>query len=124
MVIMSWTDKRLRWKLADNGYIRKIRAEKSQVWIPDVEVVNRLHDFSPFDEKASRVHVYYDGRVVNTRLVPSTAVLVINQPTFLHKTFLECFVYVQTSRQVYTHTHTIFKLLLSALLQQTTQCQK
>ena len=67
VIIMSWTDKRLRWKLKDNGYIRKIRAKKSQVWIPDVEVVNRLHDFSPFDEKASRVHIYYDGRVVNTR---------------------------------------------------------
>ena len=67
MLTMSWTDKRLRWKPHDYGYIRKIRAEKSQVWIPDVKVVNRLHDFSPFDEKASRVHVYYDGRVVNTR---------------------------------------------------------
>ena len=87
MVVMSWTDKRLRWKLADNGYIRKIRAEKSQVWIPDVEVVNRLHDFSPFDEKASRVHVYYDGRVVNTRLVLSTAVSIMNQQQNLFRMF-------------------------------------
>ena len=69
MVIMSWTDKRLRWKLHDYGYTKSIRADQNQVWIPDVEVLNRLHDFSPFDEKASRVHVYYDGRVVNTRYV-------------------------------------------------------
>ena len=118
MVMMSWTDKRLRWKLRDYGYIRKIRAEKSQVWIPDVEVVNRLHDFSPFDEKASRVQVYYDGRVVNTRLDRCT-------PRFDRiKPFLECFVFVQTSRQAFTLTRMTFKSLHSALLPQTTQCQK
>ena len=68
VVVMSWTDKRLRWRPRDHGYIRKIRADRNQVWIPDVEVVNRLHDFSPLDEKISRVHIHYDGRVVNTRM--------------------------------------------------------
>ena len=66
-LIMQWTDKRLRWRPADHGYIRKIRAEKSQLWVPDIEVVNRIHDFSPQDEKSSRLQVEIDGRVTYTR---------------------------------------------------------
>ena len=61
------TDKRLRWKPDEHGQIRKIRADRSQVWIPDVEIVNRIHDFSPSDEKPSKLQIEIDGRVTYTR---------------------------------------------------------
>ena len=50
-VIMQWSDRRLRWLPDNHGEIRIIRATTRQVWIPDVDVVNRIHDFSPVDEK-------------------------------------------------------------------------
>ena len=65
---MKWTDKRLRWRPDEHGEIRKIRAEKKQMWIPDVEVVNRIHDFAPGDEKPSKLQVESDGRVTYSRL--------------------------------------------------------
>ena len=66
-VVMQWTDKRLRWRPDEHGEIRKIRAEKKQMWIPDVEVVNRIHDFAPGDEKPSKLQVEADGRVTYSR---------------------------------------------------------
>ena len=51
---MRWNDARLRWNASDYSNTRKIRALKSQVWIPDLNVVNRIHDFSPEDEKVPK----------------------------------------------------------------------
>ena len=102
------TDKRLRWKPDEHGQIRKIRADRSQVWIPDVEIVNRIHDFSPSDEKPSKLQIEIDGRVTYTRFF-------IFQISQINKNlgFFEC---ERTFHQVSTLTRTTFKLQLLSLL--------
>ena len=51
---MRWNDARLAWDPSDYSNTNKIRALKSDVWIPDLNVVNRIHDFSPEDEKVPK----------------------------------------------------------------------
>ena len=48
---MKWNDARLQWDPYSYDNVKKIRARKSDVWIPDLNVINRIHDFSPVDEK-------------------------------------------------------------------------
>ena len=65
---MRWTDARLSWNSDDFGGYKKIRARKEQVWIPDLNIVNRIHDFSPEDEK-----------------IPKRKILIISTATSLHE---------------------------------------
>ena len=65
---MRWTDARLSWNSDDFGGYKKIRARKEQVWIPDLNIVNRIHDFSPEDEKT-----------------PKRKILIISTATSLHE---------------------------------------
>ena len=30
------------------------RVRKDEIWIPDLQVVNRIHDYSPLDEKTPK----------------------------------------------------------------------
>lgn len=48
---MKWNDARLQWDPNNYGNVNKIRVPKSDVWIPDLNVINRIHDFSSVDEK-------------------------------------------------------------------------
>ena len=50
-ISMKWKDSRLRWDFNEYGNVTKIRVRKEEVWIPDLTIVNRIHDFSPEDEK-------------------------------------------------------------------------
>ena len=47
--------------------INSIRADKSQVWIPEIEILNRVNDFSPIDEKQRQLKVESNGQVKYTR---------------------------------------------------------
>ena len=47
--------------------INSIRAEKSQVWIPDIEILNRADDFSHYDERERPVKITSSGNVRYTR---------------------------------------------------------
>ena len=47
--------------------INSIRAEKSQVWIPEIEILNRADDFSHGDEKERPVKITSNGNVRYTR---------------------------------------------------------
>ena len=52
---MKWSDPRLRWDPVDFGETRQIRVDPGLIWIPDLEIVNRIHDFSPEDENKFRI---------------------------------------------------------------------
>ena len=47
--------------------INSIRADKDQVWVPEIEILNRVHDFSPIDEKQRKLKIDKSGRVFYTR---------------------------------------------------------
>ena len=51
---MRWEDKRLRWQPAAFGNVRTIKALREEVWIPELSIVNRVHDFSAIDEKVPK----------------------------------------------------------------------
>ena len=55
---MRWTDDRLSWNADYFGGVKKIRALKEQLWIPDLNIVNRIHDFSPEDEKTPKRKIF------------------------------------------------------------------
>ena len=47
--------------------INSIRADKSQVWVPEIEILNRVNDFSSKDEKKRQLKINSDGKVRYTR---------------------------------------------------------
>ena len=47
--------------------INSIRADKKQVWIPEIEIINRVNDFSPVDEKQRQLKINSNGEVRYTR---------------------------------------------------------
>ena len=60
---MIWKDRRLEWNREEFGGIHRIRVAHEQVWIPDLEVMNRIHDFALTEEKLPRVSINNHGRV-------------------------------------------------------------
>ena len=95
VITMEWTDKNLKWETGKvstekkytptqytygskqlhkkNGddfkviNINSIRADKSQVWVPEIEILNRVNDFSSKDEKKRQLKINSDGKVRYTR---------------------------------------------------------
>ena len=55
--------------------INSIRADKSQVWIPEIEILNRVNDFSPIDEKQRQLKIVSSGKVRYTRAYRMRAML-------------------------------------------------
>ena len=47
--------------------INSIRADKDQVWTPEIEILNRANDFSPVDEKKRQLEVESNGKVRYSR---------------------------------------------------------
>ena len=60
---MIWKDERLIWTKEEFGGIHNIRANPYEIWIPDLEVMNRIHDFPLTDEKLPKASVNNHGRV-------------------------------------------------------------
>ena len=50
-----------------NFNINSIRADESQVWIPEIEILNRANDFSPIDEKKRQLKIESTGKVIYSR---------------------------------------------------------
>ena len=51
---MIWKDRRLKWDRDKYNGIHSIRVSTAEVWVPDLEVMNRVHDFPLVDEKMPR----------------------------------------------------------------------
>ena len=52
---------------AHGYYTNSIRADRSQVWVPEVEVLNRVEDLSTKDEKNRQLKIESNGRVKYSR---------------------------------------------------------
>ena len=55
--------------------INSIRADKNQVWVPEIEILNRVNDFSPIDEKQRQLKILSSGKVKYTRAFRMRAML-------------------------------------------------
>ena len=71
---LEWVDKQLSWEgmktidgEAHGYYTNNIRADRSQVWVPEVEVLNRVEDLSTKDEKNRQLKIESNGRVKYSR---------------------------------------------------------
>ena len=54
---MIWKDRRLKWDRDKYNGIHSIRVSTAEVWVPDLEVMNRVHDFPLVDEKMPRTGI-------------------------------------------------------------------
>ena len=66
---MIWSDPRLSWKGAKFRNTHEIQLNPMKIWHPDLEFVNRIHDYSYQDEKIHKATVNSDGRVTWSRIV-------------------------------------------------------
>ena len=64
-----WSDPRLAWKGDKFRNTHEIQVNPAKIWHPDLEFVNRIHDYSYQDEKIHKATVDSDGRVTWNRIV-------------------------------------------------------
>ena len=70
--------------------INSIRADKSQVWIPEIEILNRVNDFSPIDEKQRQLKVVSSGKVRYNRAYRMRAMLSSSLSFYPYDVQVEC----------------------------------
>ena len=58
---LFWYDERLKWDLDEFNGIAAISVSKHDIWTPDVQIINRGHEFSSRDEYAYKAKIYSDG---------------------------------------------------------------
>ena len=58
---MSWRDSRLSWDPSIFGDIRSIHLSPELIWHPIFSIVNRLNEFSPFDERFNKAEIDHEG---------------------------------------------------------------
>ena len=63
---LEWNDINLKWD-RDKYPVNTIRTGKKNVWVPNVEVLNRVSDFSQRDEVERLVSIEHTGQVQYTR---------------------------------------------------------
>ena len=54
---MQWSDHRLKWDADKYGQLQIIRVKKDEVWTPDLDIVNRIHDFAKSDENTPKCKI-------------------------------------------------------------------
>ena len=64
---MTWKDPRLAWQAENFRNIHDIQLNPSSLWTPELEFVNRIHDYSYQDEKIHKAKVTSDGSVIWNR---------------------------------------------------------
>ena len=55
-------------KTPETDTIRSIRVDRDKIWVPEIEVINRVYDFSPVDEIKRKLRVDSDGKVTFNRM--------------------------------------------------------
>ena len=60
-----WYDRRLTWNPTDFNDIKTIRVQENEIWVPDLNVVNRLWEITK--EKVPKVKINYQGAIQYTR---------------------------------------------------------
>ena len=48
--------------------IRSIRVDREKIWVPEIEIINRVYDFSPVDEIKRKLRIDSEGKVTFNRM--------------------------------------------------------
>ena len=60
---LIWQDDRLSWDLEEFNGIAAISVNLHDIWTPDVQIINRGHEFSTKDEYSYKAKIYSSGFV-------------------------------------------------------------
>ena len=63
VITMNWNDNNLKWEIGSKFNVNSVRADRHQVWVPDIEILNRIRDFAPGDEKERQLKIDSSGNV-------------------------------------------------------------
>ena len=62
---LEWTDARLKWNEREwsGTPIRSIQVDSDKIWTPNIDIANRIHDYSPGSERYLKATVQSDGKI-------------------------------------------------------------
>ena len=55
-------------EIPETDTIRSIRVDREKVWVPEIEVINRVYDFSPVDEIKRKLRIESEGKITFNRM--------------------------------------------------------
>ena len=62
---LEWFDPRLTWNLTvedtNINPVRKIRIDSSEIWTPNIDLANRIYNYSPEKETILKATIGYKG---------------------------------------------------------------
>ena len=63
---LEWEDTRLVWGENDFGYpIYTIQVNSEDIWTPNIDLANRIHNYSPNTERYLKTTVGNDGKGIS-----------------------------------------------------------
>ena len=63
---LEWKDPRLFWNAYKSGVpIKSIQVDSEKIWTPNIDLANRVHDYSPVTERYLKATVQSDGMIPN-----------------------------------------------------------
>ena len=62
------TTNQLNSQQPETKTITSIRVDGEKIWIPEIEIINRVYDFSPRDEIKRKLRVDFRGKVTYNRM--------------------------------------------------------
>ena len=62
---LEWTDARLKWNEREwsNTPVRSIQVDSDYIWTPNIDLANRMHDYSPMTERPLKATVQSNGNL-------------------------------------------------------------
>ena len=64
---LEWIDPRLTWYLnyTNSKPVREIRVDSSEIWTPNIDLANRIYNYSPEKETNLKATIGYKGNKSN-----------------------------------------------------------
>ena len=86
---LEWNDTRLVWGANDFGYpVYAIQVNSEDIWTPNVDLANRIHNYSPNTERYLKTTVGNDCKGINAASLNVTIPWFIND-TLVYKRIKE-----------------------------------
>ena len=65
---LVWQDGRLTWnpyQWNDGAYtpIKTLKVDSEDIWTPNIDLANRIHDYSPMTERYLETTIRFDGKI-------------------------------------------------------------
>ena len=62
---LEWTDPRLAWNetLWSRTPIKSIQVDSDQIWTPNIDIANRIHDYAPETERFLKASIQNNGKM-------------------------------------------------------------